>query len=72
MISLLKQKEILAMNSEMFKAFGIFCFSIVCFGLGTLIFGALVSFSNDDDSMFCVAWLTGTVIFGITMMITYG
>ena len=59
------------MNGEEFKAFGVFCFSVICFGLGTGIAGALLSF-GDGDSMFFVAWLIGTITFGIAMVIAYG
>lgn len=59
------------MKGEEFKAFGVFCFSVICFGLGTLIAGEIISFS-DGDSAFVGAWLVGTVVFGIAMTIAYG
>lgn len=59
------------MSDVSFKAFGVFCFSIICFGLGTVIVGEIVS-CGDDDGVFCVAWLIGTIIFGIAMVIAYG
>lgn len=59
------------MSDESFKALCVFCFSVICFGLGTGIAGALLSF-GDGDSMFFVAWLVGTITFGIAMVIAYG
>ena len=59
------------MSSEGFKAFGVFCFSVICFGLGTGIAGAVLSF-GDSDSVFFIAWLIGTITFGIAMMIACG
>lgn len=59
------------MSGEEFKAFGVFCFSVICFGLGTAVAGIIVSV-GDDDSAFFVAWLIGTVVFGIAMTIAYG
>ena len=53
-----------------FKAFGVFCFSVICFGLGTLIAGEILSFGDGD--VFVGAWLIGTIIFGIAMVIAYG
>lgn len=58
------------MSSMEFKAFGVFCFSVLCFGGGTAIVGMLAS--SDDDSIFFTAWLTGAIIFGIAMVIAYG
>ena len=58
------------MSDVSFKAFGVFCFSAICFGLGTAIVGEILSF--DDDSVFFVAWLVGTITFGIAMLIAYG
>lgn len=57
------------MSDISFKAFGVFCFSVICFGLGTLIVGALLSFGEDE---FVGAWLIGTIVFGIAMVIAYG
>ena len=59
------------MSDISFKAFGVFCFSVICFGLGTLIAGLILSFGN-DDSVFIAAWIVGTIIFGIAMVIAYG
>jgi len=59
------------MNGEEFKAFGVFCFSVICFGLGTVIAGEILSF-GDGDSVFFVAWLIGTITFGIAMAVAYG
>lgn len=59
------------MKGEEFKAFGVFCFSVICFGLGTLKAGEILS-AGDDDSEFCAAWLIGTIIFGIAMAVAYG
>ena len=59
------------MSSMAFKAFGIFCFSIICFGLGTAIAGEILSF-GDGDSVFFIAWLIGCITFGIAMAIAYG
>lgn len=59
------------MSDVSFKAFGIFCFSVICFGLGTAIAGVILA-SDDDASVFFVAWLIGSVIFGITMAIEHG
>ena len=59
------------MNGEEFKAFGVFCFSVICFGLGTAIAGIILS-GGYDDSVFFVAWLIGTIVFGIAMTVAYG
>lgn len=59
------------MSDVSFKAFGVFCFSVICFGLGTAIAGEILSFGGDDDSVFFVAWLIGSIIFGIAMAIAY-
>lgn len=59
------------MKGEEFKAFGVFCFSVICFGFGTVIAGEILS-SGDSDSVFFVAWLIGTITFGIAMTIAYG
>ena len=59
------------MSSMEFKAFGIFCFSAICFGLGTAIAGEILA-SDDDASVFFVAWLIGSIIFGIAMAIEHG
>jgi hypothetical protein len=69
MISRRKRRK--KMSEISFKAFGVFCFSVICFGLGTGIAGALLSF-GDGDSMFFVAWLVGTVVFGIAMVVASG
>ena len=57
------------MSEISFKAFGVFCFSVICFGLGTAIAGTLLTFGDDE---FVGAWLIGTIIFGIAMVIAYG
>ncbi len=54
-----------------FKSFGVFCFSVLCFGLGTLIIGVLFSFGY-NDCIFPIAWLVGTIVFGIAMIFVYG
>lgn len=54
-----------------FKSFGVFCFSVLCFGLGTLIIGVLFSFGY-SDCIFSIAWLVGIIVFGIVMMFEYG
>lgn len=59
------------MSDVSFKSFGVFCFSVLCFGLGTLIFGVMASF-GDNDCVFPIAWLVGTVVFWIAMMFAYG
>lgn len=59
------------MSGVSFKYFGVFCFSVICFGLGTLIAGEILSF-GDSDSMFFVAWLVGTLVSGIAMVVAYG
>lgn len=59
------------MSSMAFEAFGIFCFSSICFGLGTVIAGEILA-PGDDASVFFVAWLIGTIIFGIAMAIEHG
>ncbi len=59
------------MSDMAFKAFGIFCFSVICFGLGTFLAGALAS-CGDGDGVFFVAWLIGSITFGIAMAIAYG
>lgn len=53
------------------KFFGVFCFSVLCFGLGTLIIGVLFSFGY-NDCIFPIAWIVGTIVFGIAMMFVYG
>lgn len=57
--------------SDLFKSFGVFCFSVICFGLGTAVAGIILS-AGDNDSVFFVAWLIGTVVFGIAMAVAYG
>ena len=59
------------MGDMAFKAFGIFCFSIICFGFGTVIAGEILS-SGDSNSVFFVAWGIGTIVFGIAMAVAYG
>ena len=59
------------MSDESFRAFGVFCFSVICFGLGTGIAGAVLSF-GDSNSVFFIAWLIGTITFGIAMVVEYG
>ena len=59
------------MSDISFKAFGVFCFSVICFGFGTVIAGLILS-SGNDDMVFVGAWLIGTVVFGIAMVIAYG
>lgn len=59
------------MSDVSFKAFGVFCFYVLCFGLGTLIIGEVASCGN-EDCVFSVAWLVGSIIFGIAMAIAYG
>lgn len=54
-----------------FKAFGIFCFSVICFGFGTFLAGVLMS-CGENDCVFPIAWLVGSVVFGIAMAVTYG
>lgn len=61
------------MSDMAFKAFGIFCFSIICFGFGTVIAGEILSSgAGDSDSVFFVAWGIGTIVFGIAMAVAYG
>lgn len=57
--------------SDLFKSFGVFCFSVLCFGFGTAITGEILSF-GESDCIFPVAWLVGTVVFGIAMVVVYG
>ena len=59
------------MNDIAFKTFGIFCFSVMCFGVGTAIAGKILA-SDDDASVFFVAWLIGSITFGIAMAIEHG
>lgn len=59
------------MSSEEFKAFGVFCFSVICFGGGTAIAGMLAS-CGDSDETFLLAWLIGSITFGIAMVVAYG
>lgn len=59
------------MSDVSFKSFGVFCFSVLCFGLGTLIIGEMASYGN-EDCVFPVAWLVGSIIFGIAMVVAYG
>lgn len=54
-----------------FKSFGVFCFSVLCFGLGTLIMGVMFSFGY-NNCIFPIAWLVGTIVFGIIMMFEHG
>lgn len=55
------------MSDVSFKFFGVFCFSVLCFGLGTFLVGVLISSFGDSDCIFPVAWLVGTIVFGIAM-----
>lgn len=55
------------MSDESFKALCVFCFSVICFGLGT----GIAAFS-DSDSVFFIAWLIGTITFGIAMVVKFG
>lgn len=59
------------MSDVSFKAFGVFCFSVICFGLGTAVAGEILSF-GESDCVFAVAWLIGTIVFGIAMAVAYG
>ena len=54
-----------------FKSFGVFYFSVLCFGLGTLIIGVLFS-CGYSGYLFPIAWLVGTIVFGIIMMFEHG
>lgn len=54
-----------------FKSFGVFCFSVLCFGLGTLTIGVLFSFGY-NDYIFSIAWLVGTIVFGSIMTFEHG
>ena len=54
-----------------FKSFGVFCFSALCFGLGTLIMGALFS-CGYRGYIFPIAWLVGTIVFGFIMAFEHG
>jgi hypothetical protein len=54
-----------------FKAFGVFCFSVIRFGFGTFLAGVLMS-CGEDDCVFPIAWLVGSVVFGIAMVVAYG
>lgn len=54
-----------------FKSFGVFCFSVLCFGLGTLIIGALFS-CGYSGYVFPIAWLVGTIVFGFIMAFEHG
>jgi uncharacterized membrane protein YedE/YeeE len=60
------------MSDVSFKAFGVFCFSVICFGGGTAIAGMLASCDGDSDETFLLAWLIGSITFGIAMVIAYG
>lgn len=59
------------MSDISFKALGVFCFSVVCFGVGTFLAGVLIS-GGDDDVVLAGAWLIGTIVFGIAMAVAYG
>lgn len=59
------------MSDMAFKAFGIFCFSVICFGFGTVIAGVLIS-GGDSDNILFSAWLIGVITFGIAMAVAYG
>ena len=54
-----------------FKSFGVFCFSVLCFGLGTLIIGVLFS-CGYSGCVFPIAWLVGTIVFGVIMTFEHG
>ena len=59
------------MGLKALKAFGIFCLSVICFGLWTLLAGVLASCGDSDNILFS-AWLIGVITFGIAMTIAYG
>ena len=58
------------MSDVNFKSFGVFCFSVLCLGLGSLIIGVMFSFGF-NDYIFPIAWIVGIIVFGIAMVFVY-
>lgn len=64
--------------SETLQAVGLFAIAILCFGAGTLFFGTIINSNeyinnneNDDAGMYCGAWLTGAVVYAITVVMMW-
>lgn len=58
--------------NETLQGFGLFALSFLGFGAGTLLFGILINNNEYDDAgMYCGAWLTGVVVYAITVVMMW-
>lgn len=58
-------------NTELANV-GLFVISAFCFGVGTLLVGAMIIDGDNHDisDMFIAAWIIGCIVFGIAMVVT--
>lgn len=58
--------------NETLQGVGLFVLSFFGFGAGTLFFGTIINDNEYDDAgKFCGAWLVGTVVYAITMVMMW-
>lgn len=58
--------------SETLQGIGLFAIAFLGFGLGTLFFGAIINCNQyDDTGLYCGAWITGIVVYAITVVMLW-
>ncbi len=58
--------------NETLQGIGLFALSFLGFGAVTLFFGTFITSNEyDDTGMYCGAWLTGVVIYAITVVMMW-
>ena len=61
--------------SETLQGIGLFAISFFGYGIGTLLFGVLINNNEYDDAgdegMYCGAWLTGMVVYAVTVVMMW-
>jgi hypothetical protein len=58
--------------NETLQGIGLFALAFLGFGAGTLFFGTLINNNEFDDAgLYCAAWLTGVVVYAITVVMMW-
>lgn len=61
------------MDEKTLAQFGLFIIAVIVYALGTGLIGVIVGINSDgDDSLFpYVAWITGAIAYGVTMVMMW-
>ena len=58
--------------NETLQGVGLFTIALLGFGIRTLFFGILINGNEyDDTGLYIGAWLTGTIVYAITVVMMY-